>query len=170
MDSITGLFWQIAGKIANCTIRKNKAAGTRIWGSKGHYMGLNLGVFWKIGVYKGTDFWAGQLDGFTGVFFGVSGLYPFKAAQFAPGSEEAAVPDYHFPRFGQTRRFASTPRRHRHPALHQIRDAGFCDAAVLLSPSRVHRDQHATRSCAGDRGPCLPPGLSGRPSRRCAGS
>ena len=97
MDSITGLFWQIAGKIANCTIRKNKAAGTRIWGSNGHYMGLNLGVFWKIGVYKGTDFWAGQLDGFTGVFFGVSGLYPFKAAQFAPGSEEAAVPDYHFP-------------------------------------------------------------------------
>jgi len=48
-----GLFWQITGKITNCTIQKNEAPGTRIWGSKGHYMGLNLGVFWQIGEYKG---------------------------------------------------------------------------------------------------------------------
>src|SRR5208283_3306648 len=72
------LFWQIIGKIANCMIRKKEAAGTRIWGSKGHYMGLNFGVFLQIGVYKGTDFWAGQLNGLTGVFFGVSGSNPLR--------------------------------------------------------------------------------------------
>ena len=165
------LFWQIIGKIANCMIRKKEVAGTRIWGSKGHCMGLNLGVFLQIGVYKGTDFWAGQLDGFTGVFLGsASGSLRLQGRTVCTGGEEAAVPDYHFPRFRQTRRFASTPRRHRHPALHQVRNAGFCDAAVLLSPGQVHRDQHATRSGAGDREQCLPPGLSGRPSRGCAGS
>ena len=35
---------------------------------KGHYMGLNLGVFWQMGGYTGTDFWAGESDAFTGVF------------------------------------------------------------------------------------------------------
>jgi hypothetical protein len=36
--------------------------------ANGHYMGLNLGVFWRIVMYMGTDFRAGQSDDFTGVF------------------------------------------------------------------------------------------------------
>ena len=39
------LFWQITGKIANCTIRNNEADRTRIWGTKGHHMELYSGLF-----------------------------------------------------------------------------------------------------------------------------
>ena len=39
-----------------------------LWASKGHYMGLNSGVFWQMGVFKRLDFWVGESDGFTGVF------------------------------------------------------------------------------------------------------
>ena len=42
------------------------AARTRIWPANGHYMGLNLGLFWQIEQYKGMNFGAGQSDSFTG--------------------------------------------------------------------------------------------------------
>ncbi len=63
-------FWQIAGEIATCTIRKKEAAKTRIKGSKGHYMGLNFSLFWQTGAFKRSDFRGSQSGGFTGVFPG----------------------------------------------------------------------------------------------------
>jgi hypothetical protein len=61
-------FWPISCQIANYTIRKKEAARTRIWPCNGHYMGLNLGVIWKTGLYKWFYFGESQSDGFTGVF------------------------------------------------------------------------------------------------------
>jgi hypothetical protein len=43
-------------------------------------MGLNSGVFFKTGAFMGTDFRAGQSDGFTGVFWKrSSGWHPHVA-------------------------------------------------------------------------------------------
>jgi len=64
------LYWQIAGQIALTTIRKKKAAKTRIKGGKGHYMGLNFSLFWQTGAFKRSDFRGSQSSGFTGVFPG----------------------------------------------------------------------------------------------------
>jgi len=37
-----------------------KEAGKRpLWAVYGHYMGLNFGVFWRIGRDMGRDFWSG---------------------------------------------------------------------------------------------------------------
>ena len=44
------------------------AARTRIWPAKGHYMGLNLDVFWQTNKEMPPDFVELQSDGFTGVF------------------------------------------------------------------------------------------------------
>jgi hypothetical protein len=49
-------FWQISGEITTWTIRKMIAARTRIWPAKGHYMGPDLGVFWRKTVFNGLDF------------------------------------------------------------------------------------------------------------------
>jgi hypothetical protein len=49
-------------------MEKMTAARTRIWPAKGHYMGLNSGVFWQMENCMGTDFRAGEPDAFTGVF------------------------------------------------------------------------------------------------------
>jgi hypothetical protein len=51
-----GFFWQISYLMGTFTIRKTKAARTRIWGCKGHYMGLKMSVFFEMGGYKGLDF------------------------------------------------------------------------------------------------------------------
>jgi hypothetical protein len=51
-----GLFWQITGEIVTWTIRKIKAARTRISGCNGHYMGLNFSVFWQTGGHMGLEF------------------------------------------------------------------------------------------------------------------
>jgi len=50
-----GLFWLIAGRTSTYTILKKEAARTRIWGGKGHYMGLNLGFVSGINGY--TEFY-----------------------------------------------------------------------------------------------------------------
>ena len=63
-----GLFWQITGGIATWTIRNKEAARMRIWGSKRHYMGLNLSVFCKTERFVGSDFKEMGSDDFTGVF------------------------------------------------------------------------------------------------------
>jgi len=42
-------FWPISCQIATYTIRKKEATRTRIGGCKGHYMGLNLGFFGRMG-------------------------------------------------------------------------------------------------------------------------
>jgi len=47
---------------------KTVACNGPISSVKGHYMGLNLGVFWQTRAHKGTDFWMVESDGFTGVF------------------------------------------------------------------------------------------------------
>jgi hypothetical protein len=36
----------------------------------GHYIRLNLGVFWQTVLNVGSYFWGGQSNGFTGLFFG----------------------------------------------------------------------------------------------------
>jgi len=48
MDPIMGLFWQISCQTTIYTIRKKKAARTRIRGCEGQYMGLNLGFVLRI--------------------------------------------------------------------------------------------------------------------------
>src|SRR5208283_4545678 len=92
-DSIMRLFWPITGQIGIYTIRKEEAARTRIWGSNGHYMGVNFRVFWQIKGFIGSDSGELQSDGFTGVFPGagtdsrtgivfssrIPGLSPFPA-------------------------------------------------------------------------------------------
>jgi len=45
------------------------AAGGPLTAVYGHYMGLNLGLFWQKGEHMPFDFRGGQSDGFTGVFF-----------------------------------------------------------------------------------------------------
>ena len=49
-------FWQISCEIAIWMIRKMIAARMRIWPAKGHYMGLNLGLFGQTGVFKRLNF------------------------------------------------------------------------------------------------------------------
>jgi hypothetical protein len=56
MNLTMGLFWQITGEIVTWTIRKIKAARTRISGCNGHYMGLNFSVFWQTGGHMGLEF------------------------------------------------------------------------------------------------------------------
>src|SRR5208282_1350940 len=50
-------------------IKKTVACKGPILSVKGHYMGLNLRLFWQIGWHMGADFQVMQSDGFTGVFF-----------------------------------------------------------------------------------------------------
>ncbi len=57
MTSTMGFFWQISCLMGTFTIRKTKATRTRIRGSKGHYMGFKMGVFFEIGGYAGLDLW-----------------------------------------------------------------------------------------------------------------
>jgi hypothetical protein len=49
------------------------AARTRIWPAHGHYMGLNLGLFWQMGSFNWPDFLERQSEGFTGVFQALQG-------------------------------------------------------------------------------------------------
>jgi hypothetical protein len=51
-------------------IQKTVARNGPLSGGKRHYMGLNFGVFFRMGAYMGTDFQRRGSDGFTGVFFG----------------------------------------------------------------------------------------------------
>jgi hypothetical protein len=60
------------GKIATWTIQKTEAARTRIWGCKGHYMGLNMGLFLQTGQINCCI--SGKIE--TGDFTGVSGTAP----------------------------------------------------------------------------------------------
>ena len=48
-------------------IMKKVAFEGPLLGHKGHYMGLNLGLFWKMGLINGVFFGNTKTDGFTGV-------------------------------------------------------------------------------------------------------
>jgi len=78
-------------------VRKKVAFHGPPWGSEGHYMGLNLGVFFEMGAYLGADFRGRESDGFMGVFLGRGTL---KTPEWAWG-----LPDV---------------RSHRRPAQHHL--------------------------------------------------
>jgi hypothetical protein len=54
-------------------IVKKEAARTRIWACKGHFIRLNLGIFWQKNGKTLPDFLKSQSDGFTGVFLVLAG-------------------------------------------------------------------------------------------------
>jgi hypothetical protein len=70
---------------------KMTAARTRIWPDKGHYMGLNLGVFLQIMALLRFNFHEGQSDDFSGVFREEVGEDPrstFNKNKGFPGTED----------------------------------------------------------------------------------
>ncbi|MFZ1898817.1 hypothetical protein [Methanoregula sp.] len=50
-------------------IPEKEAEKRLLWADYGHYMGLNLGLFWKIKRYNRPNFLPLESDGFTGVFW-----------------------------------------------------------------------------------------------------
>jgi hypothetical protein len=65
------------------TIRKTKAARTRIRGCKGHYMGLKLGLFFKMPGNMGSDLWQGRKKGSM-----------FGKMMFLPRNYQSRDPDF----------------------------------------------------------------------------
>jgi hypothetical protein len=53
---------------------KMTSARTQIWPAHGHYMGLNLGLFWQTGGYICADFGAG-IGRYFGVCFAEKGRF-----------------------------------------------------------------------------------------------
>ena len=57
------------GRMSICMIPEKEAEKRLLWADYGHYMGLNLGLFWKIKRYNRPNLLPLESDGFTGVFW-----------------------------------------------------------------------------------------------------
>ena len=67
MGAFTARSWD---RMGICMIPEKEAEKRLLWADYGHYMGLNLGLFWQIKRYNRPDFLPLESDGFTGVFLG----------------------------------------------------------------------------------------------------